>query len=390
VTTSIHYVDEGNWKSYTDLADVIASEGPGDYTFTVTAKGNELLILDAEPSELSPAKAVEPEEPPTTYEHIYVIGDAFEGWTEPTSENKNDWVELTELDGIFTWTGHIDGDKTFKFHDDTVTSFTTGNWFVASENDVAPENDVVVEGTKPVFLAGGSGNKAAWKTPSAGGKFTISLDPTALTVTFTELPEVTGITVNPNPVEVRAGSSRQFTKVVTATGGATTEVTWSVTGGTGTTVINSVTGLLTIDSTQAAGTELTVKATSNEPGYDSGSRAVVGEATVTVKEPSSEIDLALTLNDEGLTLTGLPETPPVIYKTGTTGDPSVIITVTSPGYTYTWQVDGNAPKAGTTTDNSITLNAADYTVGGHKLLLRAVNASGDPWSKIIEFTVRAR
>jgi fibronectin type 3 domain-containing protein len=59
------------------------------------------------------------------------------------------------------------------------------------------------------------------------------------------------------------------------------------------------------------------------------------------------------------------------------------VTVTGTGYSNPrWFVDGNQKATG----DSITIEAADYTVGGHSLSLW-VEMGGVPWSKEIDFTV---
>jgi uncharacterized repeat protein (TIGR02543 family) len=65
------------------------------------------------------------------------------------------------------------------------------------------------------------------------------------------------------------------------------------------------------------------------------------------------------------------------------GDESQTITITGSGYTNPrWFVDGELKE----TENSITINAADYGIGGHKLTL-LISKNGVSWSKEISFTV---
>jgi uncharacterized repeat protein (TIGR02543 family) len=70
-----------------------------------------------------------------------------------------------------------------------------------------------------------------------------------------------------------------------------------------------------------------------------------------------------------------------ISKGGGTG--SQTVNITGQGYTNPrWEVDGELKGTG----NSITINAADYSVGGHILTL-IISKGGVSWSKEIGFTV---
>jgi uncharacterized repeat protein (TIGR02543 family) len=70
-----------------------------------------------------------------------------------------------------------------------------------------------------------------------------------------------------------------------------------------------------------------------------------------------------------------------VYKSGGTAGQTV--TLSGTGYTNPrWYVDANLAQSG----NSISINAADYTAGGHFLTLK-VNRNDAPWSKEIAFTV---
>jgi hypothetical protein len=72
---------------------------------------------------------------------------------------------------------------------------------------------------------------------------------------------VTGVTVSPATVEVQKGGTQLFSATVNGAGNPAQTVTWSVSGGTGTTNISSG-GLLTVDANETA-TTLTVRATSD-------------------------------------------------------------------------------------------------------------------------------
>jgi autotransporter-associated beta strand protein len=83
------------------------------------------------------------------------------------------------------------------------------------------------------------------------------------TITVTTVPvtpEVTTVTIDPTAATVQKGSSKQFTHTIQAVGGASTAVTWSVTGASAATVSN--TGLLTVPANETA-SSITVKVMSN-------------------------------------------------------------------------------------------------------------------------------
>jgi autotransporter-associated beta strand protein len=94
-------------------------------------------------------------------------------------------------------------------------------------------------------------------------------------------PQITSISVTPATVTVRKGQTQQFTANVQAVDGATTAVTWSVSGnGSAGTSINQ-SGWLTVAANESAST-LTVRATSD---FNS---AMSGTATVTVSSVGNE------------------------------------------------------------------------------------------------------
>ncbi|GHV88438.1 hypothetical protein AGMMS50267_07980 [Spirochaetia bacterium] len=102
-------------------------------------------------------------------------------------------------------------------------------------------------------------------------------------------------------------------------------------------------------------------------------RGTAGGITVTVPNP--------------VTTPALGFTPPanlVIHKTGA-GDRSLNFTTSNADYTYSWSVDGGTPVDGAT----FNVNAANYAVGGHSVVLIA-KKDGVPWSPApIAFTVEA-
>jgi hypothetical protein len=90
------------------------------------------------------------------------------------------------------------------------------------------------------------------------------------------------------------------------------------------------------------------------------------------------LTLTLTETDGSLSIAG--DTPVVLYQTG--GVAQAILTIAA-GYTsYQWEVD----KIIKGTANSITLDAGDYTPGGHSLSV-IVYKGTVPYSADISFTV---
>lgn len=105
----------------------------------------------------------------------------------------------------------------------------------------------------------------------------ISISPFVNIIGYTTgVQNVTAISVVPEEVTLKAGSSYIFTADITATNFADQTVNWTVSGNTDSTTNISPTGELTLGNAETAGTEIKVRATSNT--YTT----VYGEATVTV------------------------------------------------------------------------------------------------------------
>jgi hypothetical protein len=143
---------------------------------------------------------------------------------------------------------------------------------------------------------------------------------------------VSGVTVSPARVSVPKGGTRQFSAVVvTGADNPSQAVTWTVTGGTGTSAIDT-TGLLTVAAGESTGTTLTVRATSVADTSQSGT------AVVTVTKPVQSIaitrppDKTEYLLGEDLDLTGLVVT--VTFDDNTT-EPAAIADLTVSGYDKT-------------------------------------------------------
>jgi len=88
--------------------------------------------------------------------------------------------------------------------------------------------------------------------------------------------------------------------------------------------------------------------------------------------------ISLTIQDLGgnIAITGIPQTKPVIYKTGGgLNEDRHIFQISNPGgHTYTWYVGGNDFSG-----PSLLVNAAHYAVGFHIVRL-TITINGVPWS----------
>jgi hypothetical protein len=115
------------------------------------------------------------------------------------------------------------------------------------------------------------------------------------TVTLTAAPVVNSVTVTPATASVQKGESQQFNAAVSAAGGASTAVTWSVEGANDAGTDIDGTGFLTVAAGETA-SSLTVKATSN---FDSQK---VGSATVTITNLTGIEEITVEENDNTLKL----------------------------------------------------------------------------------------
>jgi hypothetical protein len=168
-------------------------------------------------------------------------------------------------------------------------------------NTSAPANGIIIAWNKPDgvgpfnYTEGRSDDldhvpsnaTAVWA--SEGGKFGV-LYANGINVGFIEIadvvvtkgselnPAVINIMVTPTVVSVQKGMTQQFTANVTTQDGASTAITWSISGHALTATNISPSGLLTVANGETANT-LTITATSD---FD---RTKYGVATVTVTEP---------------------------------------------------------------------------------------------------------
>jgi hypothetical protein len=132
---------------------------------------------------------------------------------------------------------------------------------------------------------------------------------------------------------------------------------------------------------------LTIKAVSTADA------TVSDTATVTVTAATSSANIILSITDTGKNLTFTKNSAPfnggslgTISKTGGTKTMTVGVAAQT-GYTYEWVING--AYATKRTGTSITLNAADFTLGTFTLTLIAIDGGNVKWSsdKLMSFTV---
>ncbi|MDR2743428.1 MAG: hypothetical protein LBB98_14955 [Treponema sp.] len=174
----------------------------------------------------------------------------------------------------------------------------TSNAFTAVVNGHNTPSQAVTWSITSGHVAGMafSGNTLTIDSAETASTLTVRATSTAdltkygeITVTVQEAaaPVVTSIVVTSagNAAEVSRSGTLQFSKTVTASNGATEDVTWSVSGkdknGASYSFTSSIdtNGLLTVDENEAA-VDLVVRATSRESGYTN----IYGEATVFVRK----------------------------------------------------------------------------------------------------------
>jgi hypothetical protein len=115
---------------------------------------------------------------------IYAIGIDFGGWPAvgqmPTGTSG---VKLTNTgNGIYMWQGTMTRDSTFKFHDDSVTTWDNGTWYGPGTN-----NTPIVTGSQvSITISGNSDDAGAWIT-GEDGEYSITLNVSSRKITFNKL-----------------------------------------------------------------------------------------------------------------------------------------------------------------------------------------------------------
>jgi uncharacterized repeat protein (TIGR02543 family) len=189
--------------------------------------------------------------------------------------------------------------------------------------------------------------------------------PWSKTLGFTVAQAVTGISLNKNSLTLPEGGSEILFATVSPANAANKTVSWSSNNPL-VAAVDPSTGLV---SAVATGT-VTITATSQDGEH-------TATCTVTVL-PARTIKLSF--SDPGST--AFNQSAFEVVRGGSSASQTITLvggTLTSPE----WRVDGKVRGSAT---NSFTVNAADYTLGGHTLEVVG-NSAGKPWSKTLQFTV---
>ena len=320
-------------------------------------------------------------------EKIWLVG-GMNSWTLPGT-----LMTDPDHDGSFEWEGDVSGTGDalrfrFSLLDTSGWSDTDnghsgdnkwwGHWFAPQ----SPGNAAASLNTDIPLTYYHYTNPDTAKWEVSPGWYKISLDPLAKTFKAEKPVIVESITVNGDST-ITAGQNKTYTAVI---GGKNTDnaqgVTWlivssspsgTVTAGT---LINTSTGVLTIAQLEKE-TSVTIRATSTHTSSKQGEKSIT-IAPLTTGNVNISWSLAA---DQGGSLSLTGNTPFTVNKTG--GTTSATVSVTTTGYDYTWYVDGVSKGTG----DSITINAGDYALGGHQLLLKA-EKDNVPWTAPpVKFTV---
>jgi uncharacterized protein YjdB len=164
-------------------------------------------------------------------------------------------------------------------------------------------------------------------------------------VTVTDVVEVISVTVSPATVSVQKGTTQQFTATVTAGGGASTTVTWSISGQLSPNTLINSTGFLTVAADETA-LQIMVVATSDFDGMKSGT------ATVTVTDDP--------VTPEVLSITVAPATSNV-EKGQSYGFTATVTAVGGADESVTWSLRGQLSVATQIDGNGVLFVGADET-----------------------------
>jgi hypothetical protein len=129
--------------------------------------------------------------------------------------------------------------------------------------------------------------------------------------------------------------------------------------------------------------EVTIPATTEAEGLETETCKICGETSGETRPIAKQ--------QAGFTITftqiaeGAPEiTGPTIHRDGDNGDTTATLTVNDPAQysSIEWYIDGSLRRTGET----LNLNAANYSIGGHFISLEVVKG-GVPYNRTITFTV---
>jgi hypothetical protein len=230
----------------------------------------------------------------TVVTNIWLVG-AMNNWMLPG-------IPMTlEANGTFTWEGEIGSDDpAFRFSLTNTTGWDdpwNGNWFAPSITSVSDTRESVNVGSNisMVFAPTNTNEGAttatnsAWKM-NAAGYYRLIVNPYAKTFNIEAPAVVTGVVINGGNITMNQGASNSFTAVVNGHNSPSQEVTWSVTGGSGTTAFSGNT--LTIYAAEPAAA-LTVRATSTEDSTK------YGEITVAVQGATAPVVTSIVVTAAG-------------------------------------------------------------------------------------------
>ena len=176
------------------------------------------------------------------------------------------------------------------------------------------------------LLTVAAGETAATLTVTATSTHDASQKGTA-TVTITETPMVTGVTLSPLTATIQQGGQQQFIATVATTGGAPTTVTWNITGNVLIETNITTSGLLTVAAGETA-EMFTVRATSihDVDKY--------GEATVTITTAGNSTISGTVVGVPAGTEVQLWSAPEGTAKSGVPGGFAYVTSTTTNGTGY--------------------------------------------------------
>lgn len=244
------------------------TQDDGSYTFTVTALGNNYLVVGAAESAKSPANV--------KLSNVWLAG--IPDWTFPTG------TPMTQEGGTYVWEGNLTEAHTFRFSLTDTTGWGdiwNGSWFAPADYAEGGQAVTVDGSGNPITRfdtdtsqGATSATQNTWKIDT--GYYQIVLNPGEMKMYVTQPVVVTGVTVNgPNNAE-RGTSTTSYTAQVNGHNTPGQGVTWSVTGGGSGTSI-AANGTLTVALGETA-TELTIKATSTIDTEISGTKNITVSA----------------------------------------------------------------------------------------------------------------
>ena len=187
------------------------------------------------------------------------------------------------------------------------------------------------------------------------------------TLPFTVTAAVTGVSLNKTALSLPVNGTETLFAAVIPANAENRAVTWTTSASTVATVSNN--GLVTAIVQGTA----TITAATVEGGY-------FDTCTVTVTEAAGDITIGFT--DEGSG--AFSGEPFAVKQDGTPAEQSRDINLSGIWTSREWRVDGVVKG----TDATFTVDAGDYTVGGHTLQV-TVSDGTHTWSRTLPFTVTA-